>query len=122
MMTKPFELKDRTREFALEVRRFLRKMPRSDANREDARQLVRASGSVGANYLEADNALSPRDRLMRLRICLKEARECEYWLGLLHLKPSGQLEVPRRQLQKESSELVRIFASLIRNSSPEPAD
>ena len=117
MTAKPFDLKDRSREFALEVRRFLREIPRSDANREDGRQLIRASGSVGANYLEADNALSQKDRLMRLRICLKEAQECEYWLGLLDLRSRPTLETSRKQLRIECSELAKILAVLIRKGS-----
>ena len=79
------DLKERTYQYAQEVRSFLKAVPRTPGNVEDARQLLRSSGSIGANYLEADNALSQRDALMRIRICLKESRESEYWLRLLDL-------------------------------------
>ena len=76
--------------------------------------MVRSSGSVGANYLEANNALSQKDALMRIRICLKESRESEYWLRLLDLSKKPQLAVLCEQLIQESSELARIFATITR--------
>ncbi len=82
-----YDLEDRTFVFARRVRRMVKLLPGSIANREDARQLIRASGSVGANYLEANNSLSKRDFRMRIRICLKEAKESGSWLRLLETEP-----------------------------------
>jgi len=102
----------------MEVRLFLLEVPGSDPNREDGRQLIRASGSVGANYLEADDPLGEKDRLMRLRLCLREAREAGYWLNLLHLGSSpSRLGLVRTQLETEAAELAKIFATLIRKST-----
>jgi hypothetical protein len=50
---------------------------------EDIRQLVRASGSVAANWIEADEALSRKDFLMRIKICRKEAKESRLFLRLV---------------------------------------
>ena len=108
------DLKERTYLYAQEVRSFLRSLPRTRGNDEDARQLLRSSGSIGANYLEADNALSRPDSLMRIRICLKESRESEYWLRLLDLSQVSQLLPYREALQKESVELAKIFATIAR--------
>ena len=121
MYTKyPRDLKKRTFEFAADVRRFLGIIPKKPANHEDSRQLLRSSGSVGANYLEADNPLSHRESQMRLRICLKEARESGYWLRLLDLGTNSNLINERDRLIVESTELVRIFAAIVRKrSSPE---
>ena len=96
------DLKQRTFRFSQEVRRFIKRIPRTIGNMEDCRQLVRSSGSVGANYLEADNALSQKDSLMRIRICLKESRESEYWLRLLDLDQGSQLDASRERLVQES--------------------
>ena len=52
--SKPFDLEDRTFEFAKRVRAFVKLLPRTVCNREDVRQLIRSSGSVGANYIEAN--------------------------------------------------------------------
>ncbi len=108
------DLKERTYQYAQEVRSFLKAVPRIPGNEEDARQLLRSSGSIGANYLEADNALSHRDSLMRIRICLKESRESEYWLRLLDLGQATELLPGREALLKESVELAKIFATIVR--------
>ena len=89
-------------------------LPRTLANAEDSRQLIRSSGSVGANYLEADNALSRRDSLVRIRICLKESRESGFWLSLLDVGRSAELATQRKALEQESSELAKIFATIAR--------
>src|SRR4029077_11492666 len=68
---KPRDLEDRTFEFAQSVRAFVKQLPRTVSNTEDVRQLVRASGSVAANWIEADEALSKKDFLMRVKICRK---------------------------------------------------
>lgn len=110
----PRDLRLRTSQYACAVREFLRAVPQLLANREDSRQLVRSSGSIGANYIEADNALSKRDSRMRIRICLKESRESEYWLRLLDLGNSHSLDQKRRTLIQESVELAKIFATIAR--------
>ncbi len=70
-----YDLEDRTYEFARDVRAFVRELPHTVANIEDVKQLVRASGSVGANYIEANEALGKKDFVMHVKICRKEARE-----------------------------------------------
>ena len=77
---KRYDLEDRTFAFAKSVRVFIRALPRTLANQEDLRQLLRASGSVGANYIEANEALSKKDFVMRIRICRKEAKESRFFL------------------------------------------
>ena len=78
-----YDLNERTLNFALRVRKFVKTLKMSVANIEDSKQLVRASGSVGANYREANEALSKKDFAMRIKICRKEAKESEYWLTLV---------------------------------------
>jgi four helix bundle protein len=68
VISKRYDLEDRTLEFARWVRRFIKRLPRTVTNREDVRQLVRASGSVGANCIEANEALGKKDFLMHVRI------------------------------------------------------
>jgi len=90
-----YDLEDRTLEFARMVRGFVKKLNKSIANIEDGKQLVKASGSVGANYIEANEALSKKDFLMRIKICRKEAKESAYWLKLVD--PGGKSEVERER-------------------------
>jgi four helix bundle protein len=79
----PRDLKDRTFEFAQLVRTFVKQLPRTLSNTEDVKQLVRASGSVAANWIEADEALSKKDFLMHVKICRKEAKESRLFLRLI---------------------------------------
>jgi four helix bundle protein len=79
----PRDLEERTFQFAESVRAFVKQLPRTISNSEDVRQLVRASGSVAANWIEADEALSKKDFLMRVKICRKEAKESRLFLRLV---------------------------------------
>ena len=80
---KPRDLDDWTFLFAESVRAFVKQLPRTISNTEDVRQLVRASGSVAGNWIEADEALSKKDFLMRVKICRKEAKESRLFLRLI---------------------------------------
>ncbi len=105
-------LTERTFEFALRVRTFVNDVPRSPANLEDTRQLIRSSGSIAANYLEAQEGLSRKDFFYRVKICRKEARESALWLRLLDVG-SGELRTAERQaLLTEADELTRIFSAI----------
>ena len=85
----------------------------SVGNIEDSKQLVRSSGSVGANYREANEALSKKDFAMRIKICRKEAKESEYWLTLVDTDENAVIEKERRFLKRESMELVKIFNAIL---------
>lgn len=109
-------LEDRTFEFAQTIRTFVKSLPRNISNAEDVRQLVRASGSVAANWIEADEALSKKDFLRRVKICRKEAKESRLFLRLVELGPSRENGVIRDSLTGEARELVLIFSSIISKS------
>jgi four helix bundle protein len=84
MIKKPvFDLEKRSYTFAKDVRLFIKQVNPNLINVSDIKQLLRASGSVGANYIEANDALGKKDFLMRLRISRKEAKETAYWLKLI---------------------------------------
>jgi four helix bundle protein len=107
------DLEERTYEFARRVREFVRTLPRTVSNYEDVKQLVRASGSVGANYIEANESLSKKDLVMRLKIARKEAKETRYWLRLVDTGERPETARPRDDLIQESTELVRILSTII---------
>lgn len=114
MSARSRDLEERTASFAERVRAFVRLLPRTVSNFEDVRQLVRASGSVAANCIEANEALGEQDRVMRFRICRKEAKECELWLRLLFLGEKSMHEEHRAELRQEALELKLIFTSIIK--------
>ena len=114
--SKQYDLEDRTLRFAKRCRDFVKKLPKTLGNIEDGKQLVRASGSVGANYIEANEALSKKDFIMRTKICRKEAKESRYWLKLVDTGGESGLEKERKELILEATELTNIFGSIIRKS------
>lgn len=113
VQTKPkYDLEDRTAKFAREVRSFVSKLPKNIAFVEDGKQVVRSSGSVGANYIEANESFSKKDFVMRAKICRKEAKESRYWLQMFENLPN-ELVGERDRLVQESTELLRIFSAMI---------
>jgi len=113
---KQYDLEDRTYAFAKRVRDFVKKLAKTIANIEDGKQLVKASGSVGANYIEANESLSKKVFIMRIKICRKEAKESRYWLRLIDTQDDLQLNNERKDLVQEATELMNIFGSILRNS------
>ena len=95
----------------------MKSLPRNITNTEDVRQVVRASGSVAANWIEADEALSKKDFLMRVKICRKEAKESGLFLRLIDPGASKENGATRDVLTGEGRELVLIFSSIISKSS-----
>jgi four helix bundle protein len=108
-----YDLESRTLKFAKNTRSFVRKIPRTISNIEDGKQLVRSSGSIGANYIEANESLSKKDFVMRIKICRKESKESCYWLNLIFIGQNIELEKERQSLEKEATELTKIFGSIV---------
>jgi four helix bundle protein len=113
---KPLDLEDRTFRFAESVRAFVKELPRTISNSEDVRQLVRASGSVAADWIEADEALSKKDFLMRVKICRKEAKESRLFLRLIDAGLAKATVAVRDHLAAEARELTLIFSSIVSKS------
>jgi four helix bundle protein len=112
--SKPYDLEDRTLEFAKASRAFVKRLPRTIANIEDAKQFIRASGSIGANYIEANESIGKKDFIMKVKTCRREAKESSYWLRLLDC--SGELDGARTILVAEAQELMKIFGAIVRKS------
>src|SRR5881394_3861521 len=110
---KPRDLEQRTFLFAQSVRAFVKRLPRTIGNIEDVRQLVRASGSVAANWIEADEALSKKDFLMRVKICREESKESRLFLRLVETGLTKNNVAARETLAAEARELTLIFSSII---------
>ena len=112
--SKPYDLGDRTLRFVKMVRNYVKSLRKTLSNMEDAKQLIRASGSVGANYIEAEEALSRKDFVMRIKISRKEAKESGYWLELT--EPKDEQIIEKQDLIKEATELTKIFGSIVEKS------
>src|SRR3989344_7119594 len=102
--TKKYNLEDRTLIFAKEIRSLIMELPKNISVIEDCKQLARSSGSIGANYREANESLGKKDFLMKIKISRKEAKETGYWLSLLaHSCPAFKTKI--NELEQEAKEL-----------------
>jgi len=115
-VNKTYDLEERTFQFAKRVRLFVKTLEKSIANYEDAKQVVRSSGSIGANYIEANESLSKKDFLFRVKISRKEAKESIYWLRLIKETNTISNEEIVENLIQEATELKKILSAIIEKS------
>ena len=110
------DLEERTLEFAKSVIRLCKKLPKDAVTIGPIRQVIRSSGSVGANYREANEKLSKKDFSLRIRIARKEAKETTYWLQLLsEAVPEFTREIA--PMIRESEELRNIFTAILNKTN-----
>ena len=112
-VSKIYDLEERTYQFAKQVSLYCKKLPRNISNLEFVKQLLRSSGSVGANYIEANESLSKKDFQMRIKICRKESKESAYWLRLIIETNSAEFSKEGLNLFHEGEELKKIFSSIL---------
>lgn len=111
-----YDLEERTFQFAKNVRNFVKTLPKTIANIEDTRQLIRSSGSVGANYREANESLSKKDFLLRIKISRKESKESEYFLRLINETNVLPNKNEASRLIQEAIELKKILSAILEKS------
>jgi four helix bundle protein len=111
---KQYDLEDRTLAFTKDIISFINKLSKTLTNVEISKQLVRSAGSVGANYIEANESLSKKDFIMRIKICRKEAKESRYWLKLISCNNASKRV--QSDLINESTELMKIFGAILEKS------
>ena len=104
---KRYDLEDRTLAFAKAVVKYVSKLAKTTVGFEVGKQVLRSAGSIGANYIEANESLSKKDFVMRIKICRKEAKETCYWLNIL--EENGPL-------LQEATELTKIFGAILEKS------
>ncbi len=111
-----YDLEERAFQFAKAVRLFVKTLPNTIANIEDGKQLIKTFGSVGANYIEANESLGKKDFSMRIKISRKESKESGYWLRLIHKTNSLENADDAQSLIQEANELKKIFSSILEKS------
>ena len=97
-------------DFAVRIIKYCRKLPKGKEYDLIKTQLVKAATSGGANYEEAQGAISKPDFFNKINISLKEIREANYWLRVL--KEISQTDNEFNYLLKESTELKNILGSI----------
>lgn len=111
-MEHKYDLEERTFQFASNCRVMVKSLKSTMANIEDGKQLLKSSGSIGANYIEANEKLGDKDFVFRLRIARKEAKESNYWLRLL--KAGNPENEELINLTNEAEELRKILSAIIK--------
>src|SRR6266702_1191881 len=109
---KRYDLEEWTCEIARRVRAFIKLLNKTLATIEEAKQVIRASGSLASNYIEANEALRKKDFLMRIKICRKEAKESRFFLRLIDIAENGQAGREQQTLIQEAQELTNIFGAI----------
>lgn len=112
---KPYDLETRTLQYTKDVITLVNKISKSLSNIEIAKQLIRSAGSVGANYIEANESLGKKDFVMHARIARKEAKESRYWLQLIECTDS--MQQMKEQLIQEATELLKILSKIVEKSA-----
>ena len=112
---KPYDLELRTFEFASGIIKLCQRISKDLISNRLISQLIDSSGSVGANYREANEALSKKDFLHRVKIARKECKEVTYWLQLL-VETDPTFRNDMEDFIKESRELRNIFTAIIERS------
>lgn len=107
-----FDLEGRTLEFAKRIIRMCKALPNNTVNFKLIDQIIRSAGSMGANYREANDVLSKKDFLMRIKISRKEAKETHFWLELI-IEANPDFEKKIQDLLKESIEFKKILSTII---------
>jgi four helix bundle protein len=114
-----FDLAERTAVFGESVVRFAKSIRRDAVTSPLVSQLIRSATSIGANYLEADEAGSRKEFKYRISVCRRDARETQHWLRMIVAANADATE-PARAIWQEAKELVLIFESIHRNSIAGP--
>lgn len=112
---KIYDLEERTLKFGKNITELCRNLPKNGVNYELVSQVVRSGTSIGANYIEANESLSKKDFVHRIKISRKEAKETIYWLEII-LSGNSELENKINPLLKESIELKKILSAILEKS------
>lgn len=113
---KNYDLEERTFQFTKRAIEFCKKLRKTVENIELIKQGVRAAGSIGANYIEANEALSKKDFTMRIKICRKESKESRYWIRLIVDTNKLHDDSEGKFLIQESTEFIKIFNAILTKS------
>ena len=109
-----YDLEERTAQFGEAVIDFARAVPQNPVTSRLISQLVGAATSIGANYCEADDAVSRKEFFLRVGTCRKEARETKHFLRMI-VRAVPELKPAARELWREARELHLIFAKICRS-------
>ena len=106
-----YNLEERTAKFGENIIEFIRTLKRNELNKSLVSQLIRSATSIGANYMEANEAASKKDFKNKISICKKESNETKHWLRMI-AKANPDKKEKCKVFWKEAHELTLIFAKI----------
>jgi hypothetical protein len=106
-----YDLEERTAKFGEAIIDFIKRIEKNEINRPLSNQIVRSATSIGANYMEANQAISKKDFKNKIRICQKESNETKHWLRMIARADSSKKDVCEK-LWSEAHQLTLIFAKI----------
>ncbi len=109
-----YDLEERTAKFGENVIIFAKGLEKNEINKPLINQIVRSATSIGANYMEANQASSKKDFKNKVRICGKEANETKHWLRMIAQSSENKKEICKK-LWKEAHELTPIFSKIFKS-------
>lgn len=107
------QLEERFSTYAIDVRDFCRAIKWDVINIQYIRQVIRSSGSIGANYIEASDDLGKLDEKMKIKISRREAKETVYWLGLVLTYDNLDLTDKQTKLIDEGNQIRKILSAIL---------
>ena len=111
-------VKDKSRKFALRIIKLSQYLCVDKKEYVLSKQLLRCGTSIGANIVEAHNAMSKREFISKMNIALKEAAETEYWLDLL--KESDYISSKAfKIINSDCEEIKKLLVAIIKSSKAE---
>jgi len=106
-----YDLEERTAKFGEDTINFIRTVEKNEINRPLSSQIIRSATSVGANYMEANQAASKKDFRNKIKICQKEANETKHWLRMIASANPNKKGLCKK-LWSEAHQLTLIFAKI----------
>ena len=107
-----YDLEERTAKFGESIINFVKTLSRNNVNNLLISQLVRSATSIGANYMEANQASSKKDFRNKIYICRKESNETKHWLRMMATSSNLEKKDVIKKLWQEAHELTLIFAKI----------
>lgn len=111
-----YDLEERTAKFSEGIIHFVGTLIKNEVNKILMNQIVRSATSIGANYMEANQASSKKDFRNKIGICRKEANETKYWIRMIASANKNRAD-DCKKYWKESHELTLIFSKIFSSSS-----
>ncbi len=110
-----YDLEERVAVFGEDTIQLAKNISQNNITKPLVSRIIRSATSVGANYMEANQASSKKDFRNKIKIAVKESNETKHWLRMI-AKADDKNKSICQKLWKEAHELTLILAKIVRNT------